>query len=241
MRVEIIIHVHPFLPLPLSSSLPPQTPPARPPRTTNPQAAKGHYSNLSRTVGEAKKIKAAGGLGAASTDSPIQSKPNPYIAEFVRSMSREEPSEDTSGPAPTANSGEKQASPYVESPVKPSSEGAEGAAVKRRRVNVSGMPKGYRRAYRPTKTPVHVEGVRQDLEAMKISPGAYWNPYVEKIAIKLQQQQGQCTFVSPWSSKCTKTRFHNQYIVDFHQRLLKTHRVRQASRPNRYVSQLHHR
>jgi hypothetical protein len=224
----------------------------RPPRIS-PQPAKGHYSDLARTLGEEKKKKketsAAEEPTTTFTDSPASPEPNPYIAAFVRSMSQEAPTKGGAKKSPALSTDKtKQPSSYVESHVHPSSEGTEGAPVKRRRVNGGGThttSKGYRRAFRPAQAPVHVEGVRQNLEAMKISPGAHANPYVEKLDRKLQECYSERPAPRALSSSCPKlddglhSRFHNQYIVGYHQKLLKTRHVCQASRPNCYVAQLH--
>ena len=101
-------------------------------------------------------------------------------------MSQEGLSDDVGASNSQTKTVEKQQpSTYVESPV---NQDAEGAAVKRRRVQGSrSVPKSHRRPYRSTHAPVNVEGVRQHMEAMKLSPEVVRNPYVEKLARRLQQ------------------------------------------------------
>ena len=175
---------------------------------------------------------------------------NPYIDKFVRSMSQEPP--ETGGQAngsnkPTAGDGDGPTKPSSSSSKPPTAHGDEGSTegvpVKRRRLGET-CGKGYRRAYRSPSP--HVQAVQKDLEAMKISPQAVGNPYVDHLDRTLQ-----VCLVPNTSCSCSTLSdeegdeylllppFHNQYIVGYHQRLLKRNRVCQASRPNCYVAQLH--
>lgn len=230
---------------------PQSSPPPRPPRTY-PQAKKGHYSDLARALGEERKkatvtpTKEQTQTSPTATDSPVQTETNPYIAEFIRSMSQERLSDDAGAsisPTKTVDSNKKQqASSYVESPVNPSREDAEGAAVKRRRVQgYRSVPKGYRRPHRSTHPPVNVEGVRQHMEAMKISPEVSCNPYVEKLSWRLQQpfKQDPSRVLPP--TECKGAPFHNQYVLGYHKRFVNCDVACQASQPNCYICHIHER
>lgn len=83
------------------------------------------------------------------------------------------------------------------------------------------------------------------MEQMKLSPGGAENPYVDKLAQALQEcydrRRSEPMNLSPSCPKLNETEFHNQYITGYHQNLLKTQRVCQASRPNHYVTKIHRR
>ena len=178
-----------------------------------------------------------------------QADANPYIAQFVRSMSQEGEKKNKSGvkagssnPPPGARGGREQtSSSYVELVVDPTtSQSGEGAAVKRRRINGSGAAvKGYRRA-----TGTSLTKLQTDLEAMKLSPETCENPYVERLTHALRQCYCRRHTKRTHTSSCPKRSqeaFHNQYVSGYHQRLLKKHCVCQASPPNCYVAQLQRR
>lgn len=159
-------------------------------------------------------------------------------------MSQEGMSDD----AGTSNSQTKtvkneQPNAYVESPFNPSREDAEGAAVKRRRVQGSrSVPKSHRRPFRSTHAPANVEGVRRHMEAMKISPEVHNNPYVEKLARRLQQPfKQEPTHELPPTECKRRAPFHNQYVVGFHKSLVNCDPVCQASQPNCYICHIHER
>lgn len=226
----------------LTLSLVLQSPPPRPPRTY-PQTTKGHYSDLAHTLGEERKkatvtaTKEQTKSSPTFIDSPVQAEANPYIAEFIRSMSQERMSDDAGASNSQTKTVEKQQpSSYVESPVNPSQEDAEGAAVKRRRVQGSrSVPKSHRRPFRSTHGQPNVEGVRQRMEAVKISPEVRHNPYVEKLARRLQQPFKQEPTHELPSTECKKAPFHNQYVVGFHRSLLNCDPVCQASQQNCHI------
>lgn len=234
-----------------------QSPPPRPPRTHR-QSAKSHYSSLAHTIGEERKEKdyptqkLNSTFKSSSVDS-AQSDTNPYIAGFVRSMSHEGEKVRGRGKADpsTATSRETglpSSSPYVESVVDPTtSRAAEGSAVKRRRITGCSIGiKGHHRAVRPSPSLVRLKELQKDLEGMKISPDKSENQYVKRIDRVLQQHYScrDRPRPRPRPAQCpkqTQQAFHNQYIVGYHQRLLKRHRICQRSRPNHYVVQLHRR
>ena len=225
----------------------------QPLRVTTHPTKSGHYSDLARTIGEEKREKTTahptGNRVATGTlpEPPPQPPLNPYIASFVEDMSQEKKPEakseagggkqgielmDTSTSHHPPSRGSQLSSQAHHSP----SQGTEGTAAKRPRVT------GH--APEPPPSPQKVEGVRKDLEAMKIATLTADNPYVEQLAKVLlecytrKKRESQKYSSSPNLSESTT--FNNQYIACYQQSQQKA-KCGCPSQPNRYIVQLERR